>query len=438
MRPLYFIFWSALGISFRLFFRRVKQVRPSNKRFGRTIFVSNHPSAFLDPLVIARLRKPVVFFMTRSDVFNRITRPIFWLAHMLPIYRQQDGGNSQEKNKAVFKKATQALARNRNLLLFGEGITDDVFERRLKPIKKGAIRIGFTALEDLDWSVQIEVQGLGINYTDPGVLRSDVLIAAAEPIVLNNYKDAYLENPSRVISELNRELENRMQSQITHVNSDQHVLLHEQIMMLNRKGMHVSCYDPQISLQVRWDHSRRLAEQMNLLNEAENQELLNFSSAYLEPYLNQLKKLQLTEAELFSFGIDPNWKWRTVLLAIFQLPFFLIGLVHVAIPHIIVKRFVESKFKRKVFWSSTKMGMLLVLLPIWNILVFMVLFALIHEKWYFWLIYFVSLNFVALVYYLFIKNTTLLSKSLRYNAQSLQPIVAQRSKVLEQLEKLQF
>ena len=438
MRPLYFIFWSALGISFRLFFRRVKQVRPSNKRFGRTIFVSNHPSAFLDPLVIARLRKPVVFFMTRSDVFNRITRPIFWLAHMLPIYRQQDGGNSQEKNKAVFKKATQALARNRNLLLFGEGITDDVFERRLKPIKKGAIRIGFTALEDLDWSVQIEVQGLGINYTDPGVLRSDVLIAAAEPIVLNNYKDAYLENPSRVISELNRELENRMQSQITHVNSDQHVLLHEQIMMLNRKGMHVSCYDPQISLEVRWDHSRRLAEQMNLLNEAENQELLNFSSAYLEPYLNQLKKLQLTEAELYSFGIDPNWKWRTVLLAIFQLPFFLIGLVHVAIPHIIVKRFVESKFKRKVFWSSTKMGMLLVLLPIWNILVFMVLFALIHEKWYFWLIYFVSLNFVALVYYLFIKNTTLLSKSLRYNAQSLQPIVAQRSKVLEQLEKLQF
>jgi len=172
MRPLYFIFWFALGFSFRLFFRRVKQVRPSNKRFGRTIFVSNHPSAFLDPLVISCLRKPVVFFMTRSDVFNRFTRPIFWLAHMLPIYRQQDGGNSQEKNKAVFKKATQALARNRNLLLFGEGITDDVFERRLKPIKKGAIRIGFTALEDLDWSVQIEVQGLGINYTDPGVLRS--------------------------------------------------------------------------------------------------------------------------------------------------------------------------------------------------------------------------------------------------------------------------
>ncbi len=438
MRPLYFIFRFALALSFRLFFKRVKQVRPSNKRFGRTIFVSNHPSAFLDPLVISCLRKPVVFFMTRSDVFNRFTRPIFWLAHMLPIYRQQDGGNPQEKNKAVFKKATQALARNRNLLLFGEGITDDVFERRLKPIKKGAIRIGFTALEDLNWSVQIEVQGLGINYTDPGVLRSDVLIAAAEPIVLNNYKDAYLENPSKVISELNGELEIRMQRQITHLNAELHVLLHEQIMMLNRKGMHVSCYDSTISLEDRWDYSRQLALKMNELNESANQQLINFSTDTLSPYLKQLAQIGLSEAELYWFTLKRNWKVRTIMLALIQLPFFLLGLIHVAIPHILVKRFVESKFERKVFWSSAKMGMLLVLLPLWNILVFVALSFLIQEKWYFWLTYFVALNFVAVAYYLFIKNTTLLRKSLRYNAQSLQTIVAERKRVLEQLEKLQF
>ena len=187
-----------------------------------------------------------------GSVFNKFTKPIFWLAHMLPIYRQQDGGDSQEKNKKVFKKATQALARNRNLLVFGEGITDDVFERRLKPIKKGAIRIGFTALEDLHWSVEIKVQGLGINYTNPGVLRSEVLIAGAEPLILNDYKDAYLENPSKVITELNRELEARMQAQITHVISDENVILHEQLQQLTRKGMHVHCFDQNHSLQERW------------------------------------------------------------------------------------------------------------------------------------------------------------------------------------------
>ena len=437
MRPLYFIFWFGLGFSFRLFFRRIKEVRPSKSRFGRTIFVSNHPSSFLDPLVVSRLRKPIVYFMTRSDVFNRFTRPLFWLAHMLPIYRQQDGGNSQEKNKKVFKKATETLARNRNLLIFGEGITDDIFERRLKPIKKGAIRIGFTALEDLDWKVEIRVQGLGINYSNPGVLRSDVLLAAAEPILLNDYKEAYLANPSKVISELNRELEQRMQAQITHVKADDHVLLHEQIMMLNRKGMHVDCYDPKLSLEARWLYAQQLANHLNTLSENQNESIASIKNQ-INAYLDSLRKLGLREAELYWFALQKNWRLLTFLKLMVQLPLFLVGLVHIALPTKLVKRFVENKMKRPVFWSSTKMTMLLVLLPLWNILLFAVTAQFISLDTWCWIALFFALNIVALGYYLFLKNTTLLIKSLRYNAQSLRSVVAQRDTVLQQLETLQF
>lgn len=437
MRPLYFIFWFGLGFSFRLFFRRIKEVRPSKSRFGRTIFVSNHPSSFLDPLVVSRLRKPIVYFMTRSDVFNRFTRPLFWLAHMLPIYRQQDGGNSQEKNKKVFKKATETLARNRNLLIFGEGITDDIFERRLKPIKKGAIRIGFTALEDLDWKVEIRVQGLGINYSNPGVLRSDVLLAAADPILLNDYKEAYLENPSKVISELNRELEQRMQAQITHVKADEHVVLHEQIMMLNRKGMHVDCYDPKLSLEARWLYAQQLANYLNALPESQNESIASIKNQ-INAYLDSLRKLGLREAELYWFALQKNWRLLTFLKLLVQLPLFLVGLVHIAVPTILVKRFVENKLKRPVFWSSTKMAMLLVLLPLWNFLLFNIAAKFISLDNWCWIALFFALNIVALGYYLFLKNTTLFIKSLRYNAQSLRSVVAQRDTVLKQLETLQF
>ncbi len=437
MRPLYFIFWFGLGFSFRLFFRRIKEVRPSKSRFGRTIFVSNHPSSFLDPLVVSRLRKPIVYFMTRSDVFNRFTRPLFWLAHMLPIYRQQDGGNSQEKNKKVFKKATETLARNRNLLIFGEGITDDIFERRLKPIKKGAIRIGFTALEDLEWRVEIRVQGIGINYSNPGVLRGDVLLAAAEPILLNDYKEAYLANPSKVISELNRELEQRMQAQITHVKADEHVVLHEQIMMLNRKGMHVDCYDPKLSLEARWLYAQQLANHLNTLSENQNESIASIKNQ-INAYLDSLRKLGLREAELYWFALQKNWRLLTFLKLMVQLPLFLVGLVHIALPTKLVKRFVENKMKRPVFWSSTKMTMLLVLLPLWNILLFAVTAQFISLDTWCWIALFFALNIVALGYYLFLKNTTLLIKSLRYNAQSLRSVVAQRDTVLQQLETLQF
>jgi hypothetical protein len=433
MRPLYFIFWLALGFSLRLFFRRVVQVRPGKSRFGRTIFVSNHPSAFLDPLVVARLRKPVLYFMTRSDVFNRFTRPIFWLAHMLPIYRQQDGGDSQEKNKKVFQKATQALARNRNLLIFGEGITDDVFERRLKPIKKGAIRIGFTALDDLNWSVPIKVQGLGINYSNPGVFRSEILIAASDPIVLNDYKEAYLDNPSKVITELNRELELRMQAQITHVKSDEHIMLHEQIMMLTRKGLNVFCYDPALSLEKRWKYSQNLAEQINTPHIAEQIEKSGLITA-LNQYFAELKSRKLSEAELYWFTLSSHWRLRTFFVLLMQLPFFLAGIVHVAAPYFFVKKFVERKFKRPVFWSSTKMAVLLVLMPLWNLILFWFAAHFLNLEWWLWILLFFGVYPITLGFYLFRRNATLLIKSFRFNAQSLEKVVEMRNTLLKQME----
>ncbi len=430
MRPLYFIFWFCLGFSFRLFFKRVVQVRPNKKRFGRTIFVSNHPSAFLDPIVIARLRKPVIYFMTRSDVFNKFTRPIFWLAHMLPIYRQQDGGDSQEKNKKVFKKATQALARNRNLLVFGEGITDDIFERRLKPIKKGAIRIGFTALEDLNWSVEIKVQGLGINYTNPGILRSEVLIAGAEPIVLNDYKNAYLENPNKVITELNRELEARMQAQITHVITDENVILHEQLQQLTRKGMHVHCYDSSLSLEERWQYSKSLAQMLNS-NEKENEARWAHLKQAMQAYFAVLAKNKLTETELYWFRIEENWRRQQVLNLFFWLPFFILGLIHIALPYLWVKRFVEKTLKRPVFWSGAKMGVLLVILPLWNFLLLWLASHYIDANWSIWSLYFIGLNLVAHGFHRFITTWKNWRKAMKFSAQKMTEIVNQRTALIE-------
>ena len=177
----------------------------------------------------------------------------------------------------------------------------------MKPIKKGAIRIGFTALEDLNWSVEIKIQGLGINYTNPGFLRSEVLIAGAEPIVLNDYKEAYLENPSRVISELNRVLELRMQGQITHLITDENVILHEQLMMLTRKGMNVHCFDHNLSLEERWQYSQNLAQALNE-NKYENNAIWEHLKQVIQAYFAELAKNKLTEAELYWFRIEKNWK----------------------------------------------------------------------------------------------------------------------------------
>ena len=151
MRLLYFILFCTLRYSLRIFYPRLKTINSPGNMFGRTIYVSNHAASFMDPLVVASFRPPIVFFLTRSDVFTKLTKPFLWAAHMLPIYRQQDGVDTKDENIKTFDECTKILKYGRNLLIFGEGFTDDVFIRRLKPVKKGAVRIGFYSLEKLNW-----------------------------------------------------------------------------------------------------------------------------------------------------------------------------------------------------------------------------------------------------------------------------------------------
>src|SRR6187431_1953617 len=121
MRFFYFILYITLKYTLRVYFKTIKTFNSPKSFLGRTIYVSNHAASFMDPLVVASSRSPIVFFMTRSDVFNKFTRPFLWAAHMLPIYRQQDGVDTKDENTKVFEKTTKVLSYGRNLLIFGEG-----------------------------------------------------------------------------------------------------------------------------------------------------------------------------------------------------------------------------------------------------------------------------------------------------------------------------
>jgi len=141
MRILYFILWITLRYSLRVFYPRLKVIGSPVSLFRRTIYVGNHPASFMDPISVAALRFPSVFFMTRADIFTPVTKPILWACQMLPIHRQHDGGDTREKNSKSFNQAARVLKYKRSLLIFGEGFTDDVFIRRLKPVKREPLKL---------------------------------------------------------------------------------------------------------------------------------------------------------------------------------------------------------------------------------------------------------------------------------------------------------
>lgn len=344
----------------------MKFVNMPKKRLGRTIYVSNHAASFMDPISIAGLTRPIVFFMTRSDVFNSITKPILWACQMLPIYRQKDGGDAVQKNEAIFVKCGNILKYGRNLLIFGEGFTDDVFIRRLKKIKKGAVRIGFLALESDNWKKKIHIAAVGCNYSNPNKMRSDLLISFSDKICLNDYKEAYLSNPNKVINELTLIIEKKMQEQVTHNSIKERAPLHERIMILTRKGINALNFNPSISLEKRWRYSQDLA---NWLNDSErNQEDIESVNKKTIEYEELLNKESVTESMVFwKLNNLSGSRIKELMILTLLFPFALIGTIQCAIPYLFSKRITEKIMKRPVFWGSVKVIFGMITIAIFNI-----------------------------------------------------------------------
>jgi len=401
MRPLYLILYFSLRYSLTLFYRRSVTINRPDKWFGSTIFVSNHPNSFMDPLVLGSRNHAVVYFMTRSDVFKWWLKPVLWASHMLPIFRQHDGEDTKAKNSDTFKQVTKSLSKGNNILIFGEGFTDDIPVRTLKPVKKGAVRMGFQSLEALDWKKKIYVRAVGINYTDRNTIGSEFLIANSDKICLNDYREAYLANPNKVITEVAKLVEGEMQKTVTYVKDPKSFSFHENIMQITRKGMNHANHDETIPLEERWKYSKNLATWINANNPDENEELAALKKD-LDSYFSLEKRMRIEDRFVLAKN-HPEFKNRTkeLLTLIFLWPFALLGIVHGLLPYLFVKKFTEKSFKRKVFWGSVKMMLGKLVGTLYNVPLIILLNYLVFPNNWFGLAYFFvipALCYSALMY----------------------------------------
>lgn len=387
MRPLYFILKYLLKYPLWVYYPRFLNVNKPKKRFARTIFASNHAASFMDPLVIAQTQPPIVFFMTRSDVFKPFLKPILWASHMFPIYREIDGDDTKSKNEAVFKKCYKVLKYGRSLIIFSEGFTDDVFIRRLKPIKKGAVRIGFGALEDCNWKKKIYIRAVGVNYSNPNTIGSDVVISNSDPICLNDYRQKYESDPNKTIYELTKFVEIKIREQLTDVRNASWAPTHERIMRLTRKGMNDVDVDKSIPLLKRWEYSKSLANWINEQDLENNTRLIELKEK-LENYFNLLKKEKVEEQHIFKMSNQKWSKTKDVLYLTLLAPIMAIGVLHNYLPYMFIKNFVEKAFRRKVFWGSVKMMLGIVAVGIFNLLFIFLGYYLIYPSWLLWVAYY--------------------------------------------------
>ena len=390
----------------------------------------------MDPLAIAALRFPIVFFMTRADIFTPIMKPILWACQMLPIYRQHDGGDTRDKNAQAFKKASNVLKNGRGLLIFGEGFTDDVFIRRLKPVKKGAAKIGFETLEKLNWKKKIYMAAVGTNYSEPNQMRSDLLIATSDEFCLNDYREMYEENASKAISEVTRRVEALMKEQITHIEDKHQAEFHEQMMILTRKGMNAHSFDRSLSLLKRWHYSQNLANWLNTQN-VEGNEKLSQLKDNLSAYFKQIKETGLEDKYIY-------WKQENrqgsrlieTLSMLLLFPFALLGFFHCGPWYILIKRFVEKSFRRPVFWGSVKLVAGKIVIGLVNLPVIWLFYYFIYPSWWLSIGYYFSIGLLGLAAYTWHLNFVSFKKKGVINKTNIKHLIENRKALVERIETI--
>lgn len=435
MRILYLMLYRFVKFSVAVFYKRIEVVNKPKSRFNRTIYMSNHAASFMDPLVVALYNKAIVFFMTRSDVFTPVAKPFLWAMHMLPIYRQQDGVDTKEKNAEVFQKCTEALERKQNLLIFAEGFTDDVFIRRLKPIKKGAVRIGFTALEATNWKENVYIAAVGCNYTSPNAMRSEILISNSEPICLNDYRQEYEENSYKVIAELTLKAEALMKAQITHVEVEEFAVFHEQMMCISGKGMNNQSYEKSLSLEQRWNYSRKLAGWLNEFGEELPSTISEFKSS-LASYFELLKSKNLLDVDLKALKENSYSKANFMLMALLLFPFALIGAIHCYLPYRFIKNLVEKKFKRDVFWGSTKMILGMFAFGLLNLPIVIIATNMLDLPFWVGIIYFFSIRMFWLAFVSFKLKWNEFVRMNKLTKMNVDDLIQQRLKLENQMKEI--
>ena len=382
MRPLYLFFKMIMFYGLRVFFRKTITVNSRKKFRDQSINVVNHASAFMDPWVIAELQKPIVFFMTRGDIFKPAIKPLLSSAHLLPIFRRaEDGTDSTKKNEAVFRKVYETLDSKRSIMIFGEGYTDDVFVRSLKSIKKGPARMAFGKMELCNWEMDLKIVASGINYQDPNSFRSDVLVSNSEPILVKDYKNIYLENPAKAINKLTLDIQNALQQQLTFLEEPTLTPFLDHIQTITKKGMVPFQSSRKLSLVDKWKYSQKTANSINKNYSIEKPEWVNLKLK-LENYFAKIKSNQINDNWIKEYSDKgklntlPQWLFLTM-----GFPFFILGCIHNFLPYFFIKRFVEKSFKRRVFWSGVKFLMGYLIMFLVNLPYLWVFYHLIYASW---------------------------------------------------------
>lgn len=346
-----------MKITVRMFFRsttiRNKELIPSN---GPLMVLVNHPSTFMDPIVVATMLEREVFFLAKGSLFkNGFARWLLPKFNIIPVYRQSDDPALMSKNKETFAKCFDHLQKNGAILMFPEGIS--ITERKLRPVKTGAARIALGAEAQNNFQLGVNIVTIGLNYANPHKFNRDLFINIDEPIKASDYKERYIADEFKAVDALTDEIRKKMENLIIAIEDDKTDELVKNIELLYKyklskeRGISKKDKDADFTL------TKGIVQAVNYYqqNKPEHVELMR---TRINEYLNNLNRLGLTDTDIARnqrSGSFIRSNLKAFLIIILGFPVYVYGVINNILPFEIPGRLARKLSSSKEFVGAIGM-----------------------------------------------------------------------------------
>lgn len=317
------------------YFRKVQIVgKEQIPKSGATIFIANHPSAFMDPIVVATSVERSLYFIAAGEYVGKGFKGWFFrhVLHMIPVFRPSTRPEDVHKNKNTFEQCQLHLLNQGALLIFPEGLS--LTEKKLKPLKTGAARIAIGAVIDADFLLKVEIVPIGLNYSDPHTFRSDLFVNVGKPIFVNDFIDRSIVGDKELEIEaarrLTEALEIELQSCILHMESSD-----EELLLAKLEAV----FSPEVHAQLNISYTNQAGEfkiQKDFidaiqLTKTNSPTLFQEIEDKVDVYLNQLARIGLSDKDIRD--VEKRSQKREFLPLILGSPLFIFGLLNNYIPY---------------------------------------------------------------------------------------------------------
>lgn len=341
---LYKVLEFILRIAVRVYFKKITvQKAAPIPETGPLIVVANHPSTFMDPIVIGLNMKQRLSFLSKAEVFKSgLAKWLFPKFNMIPVYRQQDDPTLMHKNEEVFDKCYEHLAKKGTIMIFPEGVS--LTQRKLEKIKTGAARIALGAEAANGYKLGVKILTIGLNYSDAHRFQSELYINMDQPIETLDFAELHKQDRFKAAQALTDLIRKRLEHHIIAIDDSDTDRLVKNIEIVYKSKL----FQEKPTKEEDFSMTKRIVDAVNYfkLNQPERVQRI---SKMADDYFTALDRLNLNDHLLKNFSKSRSVFFRsayTLAYLILGFPFWLFGFINnylpYKLPYYIARRLTEK------------------------------------------------------------------------------------------------